>query len=147
VLAHRADLSADAVDISPAALAVAQRNARKNGVSDRVRFLLENVLSPKTKEKRRYDAILSNPPYIRTDVIPTLAPELAYEPRLALDGGEDGLCFYDALLSHYEAPLFLLEIGFDQGKDVLSLSKERGFDATVLRDAGGCDRLAVLQKK
>lgn len=145
VLAHRPDLSALAVDLSDAALSLAQRNAARNGVAERIDFLKDDVLSPACL-KNDFDVILSNPPYIPTEVVPTLAPELAHEPKMALDGGEDGLLFYRALLKHFSPSLFLLEIGFDQGKDIAHLGEEYGYAVTVERDLGGNDRLAILKK-
>lgn len=145
VLAHRPDLSALAVDLSDAALALAKKNAARNGVADRIDLLKDDILSP-AHLKNDFDVILSNPPYIRTEVVPTLAPELAYEPKIALDGGEDGLLFYRALFGHFSPSLFLLEIGFDQGEDIARLGKEQGYAVTVERDLGGNNRLAILKK-
>lgn len=145
VLAHRPDLSAIAVDVSAAALAVARRNAARLALTERVRFLEADLLCdalpcpPPTY-------ILSNPPYIPSAVVPTLAPELAAEPRIALDGGEDGLLFYRTLLSRFTPKLFLLEIGFDQGAAVCALGEAAGYRATCKKDAGGNDRLVLLEK-
>ncbi len=146
VLAHRPDATALAVDLSEAALALAKKNAERNGISSRISFLKDDILSPAFPTDA-LDAILSNPPYIRTSVVPTLAPELAYEPRMALDGGEDGLLFYRAMLERFSPSLFLFEIGYDQGADIRRLGEEKGYAVTVKRDLGGCDRLAVLKKK
>ena len=146
VCAHRKDLRATAVDISEAALAIAARNAEKNGVRDRISFLHDDLLTPHAADRIVFDAILSNPPYIPTEVVGTLAPELAFEPSIALDGGADGLVFYRALLRHFHAPLFLFEIGYDQKEAILLLAKQHGYDAKVCRDLGGNDRLAVLTR-
>ena len=110
------------------------------------------VTVPLTIEKGSLDAILSNPPYIRTEVVQTLAPELFYEPSAALDGGGDGLDFYRAIL-RLHTPLLrpqgfmLFEIGYDQGEDLRRLSAEYGFDCRIVRDLGGCDRVAVLTRR
>ena len=96
--------------------------------------------------------ILSNPPYIRPDVIAALEPELAAEPRAALNGGEDGLCFYRRILdlapAHLAAGGFvLLEIGFDQADAISELASARGFRVeSLLRDLGGCDRALLLRR-
>ena len=145
VLLHRPDLSAIAVDVSESALAIARSNAEALGLSSRVRFVLCDII----KDELSFplpDYILSNPPYIRTDVIPTLAPELSYEPRIALDGGDDGLLFYRAMLERFSPRAFYFEIGFDQREAVCALGEEKGYRARASRDAGGCDRLVVLEK-
>jgi release factor glutamine methyltransferase len=98
------------------------------------------------------DAILSNPPYIPSSVIPTLAPEVRQEPAAALDGGEDGLVFYRAILRDYVrllAPggVILLEIGYDQGDALRGLCAQYlpTAEVDVLRDLGGCDRVVRIR--
>ncbi|MBQ9132100.1 MAG: hypothetical protein IJX62_06490, partial [Clostridia bacterium] len=98
------------------------------------------------------DAILANPPYIPSSVVPTLAPELNAEPAVALDGGEDGLVFYRALLQWQTRHLkpngfLLLEIGFDQAEDLCRLGDAVGFSHhQVIRDYGGNDRVVLLRR-
>jgi release factor glutamine methyltransferase len=88
-----------AIDISPEALAVARRNADKHKVSDRIRFLEGDLFGP-ISPGDRFHFIVSNPPYIRRAEIETLAPEVRdHEPRLALDGGEDGFAVFDRLIA------------------------------------------------
>lgn len=149
VLAARRDLRACAVDLFEPTLSLAARNAARNGVADRVSFLRADVLkSPPSLGQ--FDAILSNPPYIRTDVLRTLEPEVLCEPVAALDGGEDGLCFYRAIFSHWRTLLIpggfmLLEIGYDQADALIALSREHGLRATVYRDYGGNDRVVLVR--
>ena len=150
-LCMRRDTRALAVELFPDTLAVAERNAVRNGVRERVDFLQADVLEPLPVEEGSLDAILSNPPYIRTEVVATLAPELAYEPSAALDGGGDGLDFYRAILRLHVALLkpqgmIFFEIGYDQGEDLRFLAREHGFDCRIIRDLGGCDRVAVLTR-
>jgi release factor glutamine methyltransferase len=108
-----------AVDISPEALAVAGRNASKHGVAERVRFLEGDLLAP-LAEGEAFDFVLSNPPYIPRAELARLAPEVRdHEPRLALDGGEDGFAVFDRLLAAAPAHLkpggyLLVEIGAGQ---------------------------------
>ncbi len=146
VLSHRPDTEAVAVDISEAALAIAQKNAVKNGVSSRISFIKEDILSPHTLKTDSFDFILSNPPYIRADVMSSLMPELSFEPSLALCGGEDGLIFYQKMLSFFSPRLFFFEIGYDQGNNICRLAAENGYKAELLKDLGGNDRLAILRR-
>jgi len=153
LLCERPDLSAVAVDLFDATLSLAERNARRNGVaSDRLTLIRGDVLDGAfMHELGKFDAILSNPPYITPAVIDTLAPELAFEPRAALDGGEDGLIFYRRMIlgSDYRTALkaggcFIFEMGYDQGDALRALAAEAGDACTVHRDLGGQERMAVL---
>ena len=108
-----------AIDVSPEALAVAEANAETLGLADRVEFRQGDLLDPVAGEGP-FDVIVSNPPYIPTDVIPTLEPGVRdYEPHLALDGGDDGLRVVARLIAE-AVPLLkpgghlILEIGSDQ---------------------------------
>ena len=133
----------DAGDISPDALEVAEENGRRLGGN--VHFVESDLFSALDPGKA-YDVIVSNPPYIPTEVIEGLEPEVRdYEPRMALDGSGDGLAFYRRLAA--ESPSHLkpggrlyLEIGWDQGESVEDLLRENGFeDIEVVRDdAGNC---------
>ena len=151
-LAERPDTRAVALEKFPATLALAERNAAKNGVALRFDGVLADVLSPTPAiaKDAPFDAILSNPPYIPTKDISALSPEVHAEPFAALDGGADGLLFYRAILEHY-APLlaadgfFLFEIGFDQAEDLASLGKAHNFaHVHIIRDLGGRDRVVYL---
>ena len=146
-LAHRPDLSAIAVDLSADALTVTAENAEKNGVADRLALMRADLLVGKHPKLASLPVLLSNPPYIATAALASLDEEVKAEPRMALDGGEDGLLFYKTLLSFYSPALFLLEIGFDQGEAVCALGREKGYTATLKRDAGGNDRLVILSKE
>lgn len=151
LLLERPDLTGVAVELYPNTLAVARRNAARNGVpDDRLTLLQGDVLRGDfLTGLGSFDAILSNPPYIPTADVATLAPELAFEPKAALDGGEDGLVFYRRMLeSDYRAALrengfFAFEIGYDQGDALCALAGEDPCD--ILRDLGGCDRVAVIR--
>ena len=153
-LCERPDTTALAVDLSADALAVASRNAEKNSVFDRLEFCRANVLSEDSAwalTRPRPAAILSNPPYIRSDAWNALSREVKQEPRMALDGGADGLVFYRALLrlaSAWLAPngFCLFEIGYDQADELRRLATEIGFFCTILRDYGGNDRVAELRR-
>ena len=123
VLAERKDTRALAVDLSRDALELAERNASRNGVAQRFTPKHADVLQLSDEwmgQFPRPHAILSNPPYICRSVLQTLSPEVGFEPQMALDGGEDGLIFYRALMNIAAKWLHpdgfcLFEIGFDQG--------------------------------
>lgn len=145
-LFHRLPQAAiTAVDLSPDALSIARRNAERNNA--RIEFLLGSFFQPVSE--RRFDLIVSNPPYITSADLADLQPEVRdFEPRLALDGGPDGLDAYRVLAT--EAPRhlepngwLLLEIGAGQDKDVARLLADAGFDAIVtVPDSAGILRVA-----
>jgi release factor glutamine methyltransferase len=139
------DLRVTAVDCSDAALAVARRNAETHGVTDRITFRRGDLLSPVSE----VDAIVSNPPYIRAEEIPDMG-----EPRLALDGGPDGLDFYRRMVQ--ESPDFLskggliaLEIGYGQAEAVTGLLASSGafIDIDTRPDLSGIPRVITAIKK
>ena len=148
-LCSRPDTTACAVDLFPNTLALAKRNAQRNGVADRVAFHLADVLKT-PPSMGQFDAILSNPPYICSPVIDTLSHEVHCEPHAALEGGEDGLVFYRAILDAWRSLLlpggfFLFEIGYDQAAALGEMAKARGLDAQVFRDFGGNDRVVLIR--
>ena len=153
-LVHRPDVTADALELYPNTLALATENAARGGVSARFTPIKGDLLGNGVdllSSRAPYDAILSNPPYIPTADIAALAPEVHREPFAALDGGDDGLLFYRAILRDY-APLvkpggcILLEIGYDQADALRALAAEYLPNATVeiLRDLGGNDRVTKI---
>ena len=126
---------------------MADRNAQRLGLSDRCEWRHGDLFEAVGTEEK-FDIIVSNPPYIQSEGIDTLAPEVRiHEPRMALDGGTDGLDFYRRIIPEASAHLvtggFLyLEIGYDQGEAVSSLMKEEGYyDVRTIRDYGGNDRI------
>lgn len=137
-------------DISPAALEVAKKNALLNGVENRSEWILSNWFDS-VQDGRKFDLIVSNPPYIRESVIPDLEPEVRnFDPILALDGGEDGLRDYKKIFSSlfsYLKPdgIALFEIGFDQAEDVMRLGGESRFDiVNVHPDLAGLARVVEI---
>ncbi|MFT4007017.1 MAG: peptide chain release factor N(5)-glutamine methyltransferase [Lacrimispora sp.] len=134
-------------DISSEALKVAEKNA-EHLMGEKKITLVESDLFDAFLKDRKFDVIVSNPPYIPTKVIEELQPEVRdHEPMLALDGKEDGLYFYRRLA--LESGSFLkpggavyFEIGYDQGEAVSGLLRESGFkDIQVIQDAAGLDRV------
>lgn len=130
-------------DISEKALAVAGRNAKELGIS--AQFIQSDLFE---SIEGRFEYIVSNPPYIRKDMIPTLMEEVRdHEPLIALDGGEDGLDFYrkitrEATEHLYSGGMLFFEIGYDQGETVKLLMEEEGYEeVTVSQDLAGLDRV------
>lgn len=153
VLAERPDTRAVAVEKFAPTLALALRNAAKNEVANRFQAVQGNVLTPHfLPADLCFDAILSNPPYIKKSVLAELEAELYAEPMAALDGGEDGLIFYRSILQNAKKHLkpngfLMLEIGYDQAEDLRRLGAEHGYgEISVLRDYGGHDRVVILSR-
>ena len=143
--------SGTGTDLSAAALSVARENGLRLGMAERASWMRGDLFEALNNTEAEalgepdpagpFDLIVSNPPYIRTEVIKTLEPEVkSAEPYMALDGGKDGLDFYRRITR--EAPAYLkkggrllLEIGFDQGQEVPDLLSGRGFtDVRVIKD-------------
>lgn len=140
-------------DCSGQALQVARQNAGRilggNGAAEEERAVfLQGDLFQALRREERFDIIVSNPPYIRTDVIETLMPEVRdHEPALALDGGEDGLSYYRQIAGQaggylYGGGMLFLEIGYDQGEAVSRLLRTAGYtQVEVFKDYAGNDRV------
>jgi len=151
VLANRPDARGVATDLEPAALAVARANAARHGVEGRLALLPGDwfaALAGAEDAAAGFDLIVSNPPYIESAVIDTLAPEVKdFDPRLALDGGPDGLGPYRVIAASAGRFLvpgggLLLEIGAGQGAAVGALLAAHGFTAIgVHKDLAGLDRV------
>lgn len=138
-----------AVDISLKALEVAKMNANINNVGDRIEFIHSNIFE---NINEKYDLIISNPPYIKTEIIETLSEEVKKEPRLALDGGADGLIFYKSLANNAYKFLnaegyLVLEIGYDQKAELTELLEYNYKDIKCLKDIGGNDRVIICKKR
>jgi release factor glutamine methyltransferase len=119
-----------ATEVSPEAAAIARRNAERNAVADRVEIRVGDLFAPVAGE--RFDLIAANPPYIATAVIATLAAEVRREPAIALDGGADGLAFYERICAAAPAHLapggaIVLEHGYDQADAVRARLEAAGF--------------------
>ena len=141
-----------AVDVSPGALKVAQANAEQIGVAQRLKFVRSDLYAALPQDSK-FDIIISNPPYIPSADIAGLAADVRREPRLALDGGADGLNFYRRIIGG--APKFLkpngflaFEIGINQGEAVAALCRQAGFAVTAVRhDYAGIDRMVFAAKE
>jgi release factor glutamine methyltransferase len=142
-------LKLTAADISAAAKALTQANAKRVGV--KLDFVQGDLFLPLGRKK--FNMIVSNPPYIPRDVLPTLQEEVRrFEPREALDGGADGLDFYRRIVREAPAHLkkqgwLVLEIGHDQAEAVKGLMAEAGVyeEPQVSKDLGGNDRVVAAR--
>lgn len=151
---HLPEAQITAIDISPEALKIAKQNAEKHGVENQISFHQADFLLPSSlfPLPSSFDLIVSNPPYIQSEEIPKLAPELQFEPRSALEGGIDGLDFYKVLLPwslehlNPEGRAFF-EIGFDQAESLEKLATNTGFQKiNILKDYAGHPRVIQLTK-
>ena len=149
VLNNRPDVSAAAVDVSQAALTYARKNAEYHGISeDRLKIVCSDILD--YTPFRIPDVIVSNPPYIKTDDIPRLDPEVQYEPYIALNGGYDGLEFYKIIASKYSRYLknsseIAMEVGYDIAEEVSALFRGKRFRTELLTDSFGIERVCVAR--
>lgn len=144
-----------ATDISPDALDIARANARRHGVEKNIHFLSGDLFEPVREQVKFFDLILANPPYVRRGDFDALPRDVRdFEPRLALDGGVDGLDFYRRIIP--SAPAYLttggfvaVEIGADMGEDVLRLFATAGdyAPAQLSRDLAGKNRVAGARLK
>lgn len=144
------DSQITAIDISKEALKIAERNAKNNQVDQQIVFLSSDLWKEVPKEK--YDIIVSNPPYIKREIIKTLDHEVQKEPSIALDGGWDGLDFYRKIVHQsYEFLKYkgylCLEIGYDQKIDVIELieQEEKYSDIYGKKDLYGKDRVIIAK--
>ena len=133
------------LDLSEKALAVAKKNAEKH-LGENVTLLQSDLLTG--VQGKKFSLLLSNPPYIVSRVIPGLDREVSeYEPKMALDGGEDGLVFYRRIAKEAKAVLLpgarlYLEIGYDQGESVKDIFQKEGYEAVeVFPDLSGNPRV------
>ncbi len=141
-----------AIDISNEALKIAKKNAINNEVENQITFISSNLFENLKNEK--FDIIVSNPPYIKENVIEQLDMEVKKEPYIALNGGKDGLYFYKRIVNEcyeflkYQGYL-CLEIGFDQKIDVVELieNEEKYENTYSKKDLYGMDRIIVTQLK
>ncbi|NLE44487.1 MAG: peptide chain release factor N(5)-glutamine methyltransferase [Chloroflexi bacterium] len=144
--AHLPEAQITGIELSPAALAVAQRNAERHGVADRIQWIVGDVLVPRPGPA---DLIVSNPPYVRTSEMATLPVSVrSYEPAVALDGGADGLVTIRQLLNQAPAVLgpdgcLLMEIGVDQAEAAIDLARTAFPQAQIYihPDLAGHDRV------
>ncbi len=146
------NIKVTATDISNVALEIANQNALFNNV--KINFLQADLFADYRLPVTDYDVIVSNPPYVPTQEIDTLQPEIKYEPRLALDGGEDGLNFYRRII--HGAPRYLkksgfliMETGFGQKDAIKNIFQKSGAFKIIewVKDYNNIDRVVVAKKE
>lgn len=135
-------------DLSEEALEAARENAVRLGLQERAAFRQGDLWEPVGDE--RFDLIVSNPPYVPTEVIPTLEPEVRCgEPYAALDGGEDGLVFYRRIMREAAGHLkpsgiIIVESGFDEAPQIAALMQDQKLRGIrTVKDYGGLDRVVL----
>ena len=152
LLRYSNDCTGVGIDISEDALRIAKENTARilgtQAITQSKVILRQSDLFTGLDPKERFDIIVSNPPYIKTDVIDSLMPEVKdYEPRLALDGWEDGLFYYRQIIARageflMGGGMLFFEIGYDQGESVRRLMEEAGYmEIEVIKDFAGLDRV------
>ena len=164
---NKENLNILGVDISNKALEVAKSNLNRQDKkirieekNSKIKFInsdiyseiLENIKEENEKEIK-FDIIISNPPYIKSNVMKELNKDVLKEPYLALDGGEDGLIFYDRIIKDSKKYLkedgyILFEIGYDQKEDLLKLAEKYGYEkenVSCIRDFENRDRVIIIK--
>ena len=146
----RKNIKVDEIDYYDIPEKVTKSNILKHALEGRVKFIKSNLLSEVIKIGKKYDVIVSNPPYIKASDIPELMDDVkVYEPHTALDGGEDGLVFYRKIIKESKLALkknglLAFEIGHDQGESVKKLMEEEGFsNIKLVKDLAGLDRVLL----
>ena len=147
---YRKNIKVDAVDYFEKPEKVTKINIEKHKLEERVTFIESDLLSEVIKKEKKYDILVSNPPYIKRVEIEKLMNDVKdYEPGEALDGGEDGLYFYKKIISQSKEVLvqngiLAFEIGYDQGEQVRNLMENNNFeDVYVVKDLAGLDRVVI----
>lgn len=143
-----------ATDICHKAIETAQGNALSNNVADKIKFIYSDLFSSYELGVMSYDIIVSNPPYIAAAEIEELQPEVKYEPRRALDGGEDGLDFYRRIIEGApgylkEDGFLIMEMGFSQNESIKNIFQNSGYFEIIEleKDYNNIDRVIMAKKR
>lgn len=147
---YRKNIIVDLIDFYEKPEEISKKNIIKNNLENQVNFIKSDLLKEPIKNLKQYDIIVSNPPYIKEDVIETLMDDVKnYEPRSALSGGDSGLIFYERIVEESkkvlkENGILAFEIGYDQGDSVSNIMKNNGYiDIKVVKDLAGLDRVVI----
>ncbi len=146
----RKNINIDLIDYYDTPKKVTESNIAKYNLKERAKFIKSDLLKVVIHQNKKYDILVSNPPYIKEEVIPTLMEDVKdYEPHTALSGGEDGLTFYRRIVEESskvldEDGILAFEIGHDQGQEVKELMTNNGYnDVRVIKDLAGLDRVVI----
>ena len=146
----RENTKVDLIDYYDIPEKVTKRNITKHNLNSRATFIKSDLLEEPINQQNKYDILVSNPPYIKEEIIETLMDDVKkYEPHTALSGGEDGLYFYKKIVDDSDKILndngiLAFEIGHDQGKEVSDLMSEKGYkNIRVVKDLAGHDRVVI----
>ena len=146
----RENTKVDLIDYYDIPEKVTKRNITKHNLNSRATFIKSDLLEEPINQQNKYDILVSNPPYIKEEVIETLMDDVKkYEPHTALSGGEDGLYFYKKIVDDSDKILndngiLAFEIGHDQGKEVSDLMSEKGYkNIRIVKDLAGHDRVVI----
>ena len=150
-IAHfRENTKVDLIDYYDVPEKVTKRNIVKQKLSNRAKFIKSDLLNEVINQQKKYDILVSNPPYIKEEVIDTLMEDVKdYEPHTALSGRNDGLDFYRRIVDDSdkilkENGILAFEIGHDQGEEVSNLMIEKGYkNVRVVKDLAGLDRVVI----
>ena len=152
--ALRNNIKVDLVDLYPIPEKVTKKNIAKHNLEERTEFIKSDLLNKIIEDGKKYDILVSNPPYIADEVINDLMEDVRdYEPHTALAGGEEGMDFYNIIVSESHNVLkkngiLAFEIGYDQGQTVPAILEENGYkDIKVYKDLSGNDRVVTAGKE
>ena len=149
VLKNTRSTTCHSFDVSEGAIALTLENAERNGVSERITVTKKDLINEEIDGE--YFAVLSNPPYIPTEVYAGLEKEIFHEPKIAFVGGDDGLVFYKRLIPVSlkrlkEGGFIAFEIGYDQADALSRLAVEYNLRCEIIKDYSGNDRVVILRK-
>lgn len=146
----RKHINVDSIDYFETPEKVTLKNIEKCNLEDRMTFIKSDLLKEAINLGKKYDIVVSNPPYIKEEEIKTLMDDVKdYEPHTALSGGDDGLIFYRRIVSESKEVLkgkgiLAFEIGYDQGEEVKKLMEDNNFESVkVIKDLAGLDRVVI----
>lgn len=147
---YRKNINVDAIDYYSIPEKITKRNIERHNLQERVKFIKSDLLSEVIAQNKKYEILVSNPPYIKEEEIDSLMNDVKdYEPRTALSGGEDGLIFYRRIVDESKKVLknngiLAFEIGYDQGNSVKNLMEQNGYnEVQVIKDLAGLDRVVI----
>ncbi|ASW44069.1 peptide chain release factor N(5)-glutamine methyltransferase [Clostridium isatidis] len=151
---YKKNIRVDEIDFYDIPEEITKKNIIKHNLEDRVKFIKSDLLKEVIKDNKKYDILVSNPPYIKKEEINNLMEDVKdYEPHTALDGGKDGLFFYKRIIEESKEVLkknaiIAFEIGYDQGEEVSKLLDDNGFkNIKIVKDLAGLDRVVLADFK